>query len=365
MAKHIPPLFICLVLLFAAPLILKASLVPPMCESCKSKGLSSCPHISIKDGYCHHQSYSHEIGTGSCDLYMPSWHNPTYSVLDKSKSAPLISSIPGNSESEFFPMQHNDDCNQSLQDNDSTSGVIYDQTKHGLNYTASSQQYNKSANPTQDNKREPLLISKIPKSAVIEKAFLWFEGSGDGKAKIATVNGPQGSINYSLCIIGQGPDKCFDSQGTYTYRADVTSSVRGNGRYNITGILTNLQSSNIKITNAVLVVVWSDATISTFNRVVLGEIQSKGSNCYCEQNESGCLTIFAQKDSGAVIYYQTVEDHLDGKPPIKAKELSDTCAVMLMRKGNYHIWAEVKGVPVTSVDEPEYIDRTRREIYRR
>jgi gliding motility-associated-like protein len=144
------------------------------------------------------------------------------------------------------------------QNGNNTLGNIYSNTACGLNWTSASQRLGKRFSPAGVNQPAPFAISGIPSCATIVKAYLWAEGSGNGMAQTATVNGPLGSANYPMTIVGQGPDKCWGYSGSYTYRADVTASVNGNGTYNISGILTNPPTAGNDMDGATLLVIYTD-----------------------------------------------------------------------------------------------------------
>ncbi|HEU4717248.1 MAG TPA: SprB repeat-containing protein, partial [Bacteroidia bacterium] len=172
---------------------------------------------------------------------------------------------PGN------PNARSSNPNPSPQNGNNTLGVIYDQAKCGLDYAAASQRLGQRFSPVGVAQPAPFAISGIPACAVIEKAYLWAEGSGNGAAQTATVNGPLGSANYPMTIVGQGGDKCWGYAGSYTYRADVTPSVSGNGTYNISGILTNPPTSGNDMDGATLVVIWSNPGANWQGRVVIAD----------------------------------------------------------------------------------------------
>jgi gliding motility-associated-like protein len=157
------------------------------------------------------------------------------------------------------------------QNGNGTLGVIYDQAKCGLDYTAASQRIGTRFSPAGVPQPAPFAISGIPACAVIEKAYLWAEGSGNGAAQTATVNGPLGSANYPMTIVGSGPDKCWGYSGSYTYRADVTPSVNGNGTYNISGLLTAASTSGNDMDGATLMVIWSLPSANWQGRVVIAD----------------------------------------------------------------------------------------------
>ncbi|GAB4131787.1 MAG: hypothetical protein Fur0041_02490 [Bacteroidia bacterium] len=161
--------------------------------------------------------------------------------------------------------------NPSPQNGNGTLGVIYDVAKCGLDYTTASQRLGKRGSLAGVNQPAPFVIAGIPACAVIEKAYLWAEGSGNGAAQTATVAGPFGTANFPMAIVGQGPDKCWGYSGSYTYRADVTSVIGGNGTYNISGILTNPPTSGNDMDGATLCVIWSLPSANFQGRVIIAD----------------------------------------------------------------------------------------------
>ncbi len=158
-----------------------------------------------------------------------------------------------------------------LADGNGTLGIIYDLIKCGLNYTSASQRLGQRFSPAGVPQPAGFVISGIPSCATIERAYLWAEGSGDGAAQTATVAGPSGTANFPMSISGSGPDKCWSYAGSYTYRADVTSIVTGNGTYNISGILTNPPNTSNDMDGATLMVIYSDPAATYQGRMVLAD----------------------------------------------------------------------------------------------
>ncbi|MBI3509209.1 MAG: gliding motility-associated C-terminal domain-containing protein [Bacteroidetes bacterium] len=151
--------------------------------------------------------------------------------------------------------------NQTPQDGNGSLGSIYSNTECGLNFTTASQRLGQRFSPAGIAQPAPFVISGIPACATIDKAFLWAEGSGNGAAQTATVNGPLGSANYPMTISGAGPDKCWGYVGSYTYRADISASVNGNGTYNVSGLWTSLTSGSANdMDGATLMIIYSDPT---------------------------------------------------------------------------------------------------------
>jgi gliding motility-associated-like protein len=150
--------------------------------------------------------------------------------------------------------------NPNPQNGNGTLGNIYSASQCGLNFSTASQRLGQRFSPIGVAQPAPFVISGIPACASVLKAYLWAEGSGNGAAQTATVNGPFGSANYPMAIVGQGPDKCWGYAGSYTYRADVTPTIGGNGTYNISGLLTNPPTSGNDMDGATLIVIWADPT---------------------------------------------------------------------------------------------------------
>ncbi|MDQ3110558.1 MAG: PKD domain-containing protein [Bacteroidota bacterium] len=178
------------------------------------------------------------------------------------------------------------------QNGNGTLGNIYSLTACGLNFSQASQRLGRRFSPQGILQPAPFTITGIPVGAVIQKAYLWAEGSGNGAAQTATVNGPLGITNYPMAIVGSGPDKCWNYAGSYTYRADVTASVNGNGTYNVSGILTNPPTAGNDMDGATLFVVWTDPT-QTYNGTI--------------QIDDGCRVIAA---------YNATTTHVMTYPPV-------------------------------------------------
>ncbi|MBS1586892.1 MAG: gliding motility-associated C-terminal domain-containing protein [Bacteroidetes bacterium] len=164
----------------------------------------------------------------------------------------------------FLSLQAHANGNGSL-------AVTYDNTKCGLNYTTASQRLGKRFSPAGVNQPAAFVISGIPNCAVIEKAFLYVEGSGNGAAQTATITGPNGTLSFAMSLIGMTGDKCWGYSGSTTYRADVTSAISGNATYNISGIMTNPPNSGNDMDGATLIVIYTDPTVLAQGRVIIAD----------------------------------------------------------------------------------------------
>ena len=147
----------------------------------------------------------------------------------------------------------------SYADGNASLGNTLNLTACGLNYTQASQRLGQRFNPAGIPQPAAFTISGIPTCANIEKAYLYCEGSGNGVAITATIQGPAGTQNFPMTHIGQDNDKCwgYSNPGSHSYRADVTSAVTGSGTYNISGLPTGAQGQN-DMDGATLFVVYSD-----------------------------------------------------------------------------------------------------------
>jgi gliding motility-associated-like protein len=148
-------------------------------------------------------------------------------------------------------------------------GSSYNLTKCGLNFVQASvklgQRFNVSCCPSTVGVAQPapFAISGLPSCGVIEKAYVYASISGNGVAVNISVTNPAAqNQNFAMSIIGQDQDKCWAYQGTYTYRADVTSIINGNGNYIISGLpvdpSANLHSNDTD--GATLLIVYSNPT---------------------------------------------------------------------------------------------------------
>jgi hypothetical protein len=179
----------------------------------------------------------------------------------------------------------------ALQNGNSTIATSYTATACGLNWVQGSvvlEQKSDSAGltspPMGSVQPAVISISGIPIGATIVKAFLYADASGNGIAVNASLTNPA-SVNaiVPMTIIGQDVDKCWSSLGysaSYSYRADVTSSISGNGNYLLSGMPVFPSSLGPNdIDGATLFIVYSISGANYTGSIVLadGEMVSIGS----------------------------------------------------------------------------------------
>ncbi len=178
------------------------------------------------------------------------------------------SAIPGTTEY----LENNKSASPSVSplNGNGTLGQTFNLQKCGLNYVSASQKLGKRYTPAGVNQPAPFVISGIPACAVIERAYFYIETSGSGMAVNATVVNPAATSQvFPMTMIGNGPDKCWGYGGSYTYRADVTSIVTGNGTYTVSGIPTNPPISTDDADGGTLFIIYSDPTANYRGHIVL------------------------------------------------------------------------------------------------
>jgi hypothetical protein len=97
-----------------------------------------------------------------------------------------------------------------------------------------------------------ITISALPAGATVQKAFLYWGMLDNGE----DVTLKQLAFNNNAIVgtrIGSGPDTCWGRTNSFTYRADVTPFVAGNGAYALTNVAIG---GNILAEGASLVVIY-------------------------------------------------------------------------------------------------------------
>lgn len=155
----------------------------------------------------------------------------------------------------------------NVLDGNATLGPTFALSECGLNYTTSSQKLGQRISPPGVVQPATFPIAGIPATAVIQKAYVWCEGSGTGVPVTMNFTNPFAvSSNFAMTLIGSDQDKCWGYGGTHTYRADVTSLVVGNGNYIISGLPTGATDD---MDGATLMVIWSDPTATFQGDIVI------------------------------------------------------------------------------------------------
>ena len=200
-----------------------------------------------------------------------------------------------------------------------TLGQIFNMTKCGLNFVQVSrklgQRFTFSCCPSTNGAPQPATytITGIPTCAVIEKAYVWSDCSGNGQpVNLTVVNPLLSSSTYPMTIIGTGIDKCWSAPGTQSYRADVTASITGNGNYILSGMPVSPTYPIVgsDTDGATLFIIYSDPTASFQGSIILhdgcivvngGSIPPQtitGINACANSTTASIFTIIADLQSG-------------------------------------------------------------------
>ncbi|HXC06751.1 MAG TPA: SprB repeat-containing protein, partial [Bacteroidia bacterium] len=148
-----------------------------------------------------------------------------------------------------------------------------------------------------------IVISGIPTCATIQKAFLYADASGNGVAATATLKNPSGTTgNYPMTIIGTDVDKCWGSlgyTGTYSYRADVTAAISGNGTYLISGMPVAPVTGPNDVDGASLIIIYTDPSASYTGTIAIADGAHVSTGNTLNDNLTG-FTACAASTTGSV-----------------------------------------------------------------
>src|ERR1700756_2529249 len=192
-----------------------------------------------------------------------------------------IQKVPQEKTKTYVPGTVCKDCNQALangknytppsvQNGNQSINVSYSITSCGLNYTAGSvvleqRTGNNNGYNAPVGKVQPaaISISGIPSGSVILKAFLYTSLLSNTNTSVTlNLENPAGtSASYSMTMVGQDASPCWETvsyQYAYTYRADVTSVVTGNGTYNVSGLPVYPNSGYNDVEGASLIIIYTD-----------------------------------------------------------------------------------------------------------
>jgi gliding motility-associated-like protein len=150
----------------------------------------------------------------------------------------------------------------TIMDGNQANVTSYTVTACGLNYVYGSVKLGKRWSSPGVTQPAPITISGLPTGCTsILKAFLYADASGNGIAVTSTVVNPASVSNsYPMSIIGIGPDKCWSYPGSYSYRADITTCITGNGTYTISGLPTSTVSTGNDFDGATILIIYADPT---------------------------------------------------------------------------------------------------------
>jgi hypothetical protein len=148
----------------------------------------------------------------------------------------------------------------AVQNGNDSLGFLYDTTLCGLNYTQASVKLGQRSSIGGAVQPAAFPIANIHFCGQVNKAYLWCVAAGNGIPVTATITNPAGgSSNFPMSIVGQAQDMCWGYAGTYTYRADITSIINGNGNYIVSGLPTAASTSGNDMDGATMMIIYNDA----------------------------------------------------------------------------------------------------------
>ncbi len=173
----------------------------------------------------------------------------------------------------------------SVQNGNQVLQTSYTTTACGLNYAQGSVKLGQRGTIGGAAQPATISISGIPAGASIVKAFLYADASGNGIAINATLVNPLLASNiFSMTIIGIGPDKCWSYGASYSYRADVSSAISGNGTYTLSGLPVGSPND---VDGATILVIYSDPTQNYTGHIVIGDGMHEVSGGGINENLTG------------------------------------------------------------------------------
>jgi gliding motility-associated-like protein len=172
-------------------------------------------------------------------------------------------------------------------------GTSYTATACGLNYV--------SANITLHQRSFPngigvgsaqpatFVLSGIPVCGRILRAFLYtsFEGAAVAPTVNANITNPLiTNSTVPMALIGTGASKCWGGYvNSYTFRADVTGIVSGNGTYTLSGL--PIAPSGNDVNGATLFVIYTDESVNYTGSIVIADGMRTGIAAAATQTITG------------------------------------------------------------------------------
>ena len=159
-----------------------------------------------------------------------------------------------------------------------TAGIAtsYTASACGLNFTQSSIRLDQRTfslpNPAGVAQPASFTIAGIPGCASILKAFLYIGLVGTGGSFTTTLTNSANTTSvYPMSMIGSDGDICWNTNGTFSYRADVTALVTGNGNYALSGVPTSTVSGINDAEGATLFVIYAEGGQSYTGNIVVAD----------------------------------------------------------------------------------------------
>lgn len=163
----------------------------------------------------------------------------------------------------------------------------YTMSACGLNYIQVSKPlFQRLIPPYPQSPTQPVTynVSGLPPCATVLKAFLYTGVLGSGTTAVtSTITNPANTTSsYPMTLVGGDVDLCWSYAGSFTYRADVTSAISGNGNYQISGIPVSGNGINDDAEGATLFIIYSDPAQAYTGNIIIAD--------GCQANNNGVST---------------------------------------------------------------------------
>lgn len=182
--------------------------------------------------------------------------------------------------------------------------TLFSSAQCGLNYAKASVLLTKRMSPSGfpyygADQPAALAISGIPSSAVIERAYIWFDLAGKDTTMNVTITNPSLVTNTFTCVRTGGSNSQCSGKGA-AFRADVKAIISGNGTYYISGLPTDSTGNlivNSDVNGATLFIIFRDPGANFIGKMVIVDGYAKANNDTIAGTIGGITTIFDEDTS--------------------------------------------------------------------
>lgn len=182
----------------------------------------------------------------------------------------------------------------AVMNGNSVIATSYTMSACGLNYTESHITFAQrtisfGTLPSATVQPAEIVVSGIPANASILQAFLYVSlaGSGPSLSPVFVTPASAGSI-VPMTIIGSNADSFSAYPAFWTYRADVTANITGNGTYTLSGLPTStVFGGGDDAAGAALFVIYTDPAQAYLGNIIIADGCQTSSGFYSGSIISG------------------------------------------------------------------------------
>lgn len=154
--------------------------------------------------------------------------------------------------------------------------TFFSESKCGMNFTQASVLLGKRMAPYGYpyygmDQPTSLVISGIPSSAKIEKAFIWWDIAGIDTSESVILQNPDLLTDTFIgTVMGGNTSMCWGPG--FSFRADVTGIISGNGTYLLSGLPTDTTFDFLNysdVTGATLFIIYSDPSANYIGNIII------------------------------------------------------------------------------------------------